>query len=701
MASGTINGSVTQNSDVFSFYIAWSSTVQGSTTAQKAQNNTSLVSATIYIKTTNTSQVFNASGITLTINGQENELTSKAVTFSSNPFVVYQVNNVSVPHTVTGSKSISISASIVSTTSTTNLTPGRCSASGTVTLDTINRASTFYLSPSSSTGSPIICDGENPITATITRYSDSFTHTVVFAFGSASTTKTGVGTSTNYTPPTTWLEQIPNSISGRGKVTVTTKSGSTTIGSNVAYFYLTPRPYTVSCSVSTITGRNLWNGSTFGNSGVAVQGYSSGSYTVSGSSQYYAKINGYSSTINGSTYNTASVTTGIFTSYGSVTASATVTDSRGKPSDTATSPALTVYQYGQPYFNTSTFYRCNQDGTQNASGTFARGTISGGWYTVNNTNSATLTYSVDGGTPVSVSISNGSFNVNTGIVSAEGTTTHTIVYTLQDEIGTATSRASVTKSSSVDAINTLMTFNGNDGITFGSAEPLDGFNVKFDKTVIGGTKIGIGGDPPKTTDQINIGSENINTWMASPKITIGQSTASSININGRKVTIGVGGLLSDSDPQGVFIYGTVYPWSGSTHNLGGWNRRWKSVYVDYINGYGVTEWANLATTSAFTEYNAGSSPRYKSFGATVSIEGVLKPTSSFTSSSTGIAMTEALPSGFRPPFDIVTVCQGSGMNRWTLRLRTDGILYCERYGITDYAVVPDTAWLPFNVTYLV
>lgn len=127
-----------------------------------------------------------------------------------------------------------------------------------------------------------------------------------------------------------------------------------------------------------------------------------------------------------------------------------------------------------------------------------------------------------------------------------------------------------------------------------------------------------------------------------------------------------------------------------------------SIITSDINGDSCVDWYMLDVTAEFTPYTEDSTPRCRKVGAVVNVQGVLKPTTSFTSSSTGVAMTASgLPEGFSPKFDIVTVCQGTGMNRWALRIRSDGILYMERYGGTSYATVPDTAWLPFNVTYFV
>lgn len=113
------------------------------------------------------------------------------------------------------------------------------------------------------------------------------------------------------------------------------------------------------------------------------------------------------------------------------------------------------------------------------------------------------------------------------------------------------------------------------------------------------------------------------------------------------------------------------------------------------------QWVNLALSSSFVNYNglAENAPKYKVNGNLVTIHGCVSPKTAYTSSATGVAITAALPAAYRPPYEIVTVCSGTGMNRWVLRIRTDGILYHERYGGTSYASVPTNAWCPFCITY--
>lgn len=105
---------------------------------------------------------------------------------------------------------------------------GDASASGSLTLDRIPR-----------TSSVTCTDGniESSVSININRASDSFTHTLRYAFGSLSgTIATGVGTSYGWTLPTSFYAQIPNSKSGTGTIYCDTYSGSTLIGTSSCNF---------------------------------------------------------------------------------------------------------------------------------------------------------------------------------------------------------------------------------------------------------------------------------------------------------------------------------------------------------------------------------------------------------------------------------------------------------------------------------
>ena len=140
--SGTVDGKVTQLSSYFSFYFTWSAT-------QSESGNYSDVTVTTYWKTNNIYQDFDTVGkrnSSITINGETSSQEKvHAVYWSSvgNPYAI-QTAKTRVYHNDDGSKSITISVRANGHASgygpSSNLyESGDCTASATITLDTIPR----------------------------------------------------------------------------------------------------------------------------------------------------------------------------------------------------------------------------------------------------------------------------------------------------------------------------------------------------------------------------------------------------------------------------------------------------------------------------------------------------------------------------------------------------------------------------------
>ena len=178
--SGTINGRVTLNSRFMSFYITWSAT-------QNVEGNYSDVTVTSYWKTNNTGWGFDTEGsraASITINGNTTSISKRFDSTNGtgtgwkqgNPWAIQTVTE-RVYHNSDGSKSISISARANGHAasygpSNSSESSGDCTASGTISLDTIPRASKV-----SATNSDI----GSTSTITVSRYSTSFKHTVSFS----------------------------------------------------------------------------------------------------------------------------------------------------------------------------------------------------------------------------------------------------------------------------------------------------------------------------------------------------------------------------------------------------------------------------------------------------------------------------------------------------------------------------------------
>lgn len=98
-------------------------------------------------------------------------------------------------------------------------------------------------------------------------------------------------------------------------------------------------------------------------------------------------------------------------------------------------------------------------------------------------------------------------------------------------------------------------------------------------------------------------------------------------------------------------------------------------------------------------YNSERTPYVQKYGKIVNVVGAVSPKTQV--SAGGMWNIGTVPDGYRPTQDTTMLCQGSGQNVWMLTVRPNGLVFGERYRAgTTNNVVPTTAWLTFNVTYV-
>ena len=244
-----------------------------------------------------------------------------------------------ISHNADGTKTLPISC----TFNPNNGLHGTITVSASLSLTTIPRSSSVSVSAGVIGSS---------VTININRQSSSFKHTVRYAWADKSgTIATNVDTSTTWTIPLDFANDIPNSASGTGTVFVDTYSGSTKTGTQSTTFTASVpanvKPTFTGVSLSDLNGaaQNLIpSGNTFiqviSNIKVAFNG-AVGSY---GSSiiGYYAEIVGknQSTSSNGGSL-------GIMNYHGTIKIRASVSDSRGRWSDTK-EVSVTVLEYFAP-----------------------------------------------------------------------------------------------------------------------------------------------------------------------------------------------------------------------------------------------------------------------------------------------------------------------------------------------------------------
>ena len=307
-------------------------------------------------------------------------------------------------------------------------------------------------------------------TLTVTRKATSFTQTIC--------TKS-TDTSPDWIPPLSLANQNTTGTSVSVTFTITTYSGSTNVGSNTKTISCAiPASVKPTCTVaiSDPTGYSS-------KYGAYVKGYSKFKVTVTPTLAYNSAIASYKTTANGSTYTSASFTTGVLKSSGTLTVSATVTDKRGRAS-AASKVTANVLNYTPPVISKLTVGRCEADGTANDQG--ANIIVSYG-YSISSLNdknvaSATLKYKkssdADYTTPEDfVATTDGSY-----IFAADTGSSYDILFTVTDDLETAT------KTTSASTAFTIMHWNASGyGMAIGKISELDGvFDVGMQTRLLGG-----------------------------------------------------------------------------------------------------------------------------------------------------------------------------------------------------------------------
>ena len=201
---------------------------------------------------------------------------------------------------------------------------------------------------------------------------ERYTHRVTYALGSASGTVVQETTQREltWTPPLELARQLPQSVAGTMRLTVTTYDGDTTMGSSVTecrvYVPDTVRP-TAALTVMPVNDNAVleqW--------GVFVKGMTRLRWQVTAQGAYGSSIDGCSVScggVGGSGLN--GVSAGAVSVSGEVTAAAMVKDSRGR-SVSVEAGAVTVYEYSGPTMTRPAVCRCDADGTACSDGGYVK-----------------------------------------------------------------------------------------------------------------------------------------------------------------------------------------------------------------------------------------------------------------------------------------------------------------------------------------
>lgn len=459
--SGTIQKAIRTG---YRMQIAWS------VDSQSVADNTSKVTAKVQLVSTGASYTINSSASkagNLTINGTKYTFNFTA-SLSGNQTKTIYTKTVSIKHKEDGTKNCSFSSTIRVNVTLSGTYYGDITASGTGTFNTIARATIPAVSASS-------IDMGQSITVNMPRAAASFTHTLTYAFGDTSgTIGSGLGTSKAWTVPLSLASQIPSGTSGTCTITCKTYSGNTLVGTKAVSF-TAKVPASVKPTIESVavadTMTAIYN--KFGN---MVQGKSKPKLTITAGGSYGSTIKTYKTIFEGKNYSGATPTTAVTSGSGTVSASITVTDSRGR---TATAnKTWSVAAYKAPLISILSAARCNSDGTENYEGLNAKISAAFSIASVNskNNNSYKLEYKIKAGTAWETLTAGNSYSYS------ETTVTGTIFgadsafdlrLSITDYFGT------VSRTIEIPTAFTLIDYNANGrAVAFGKVSSI-GYGVEF------------------------------------------------------------------------------------------------------------------------------------------------------------------------------------------------------------------------------
>ncbi|MCG9909129.1 DUF859 family phage minor structural protein [Streptococcus suis] len=308
--------------------------------AQNIAANTTVVNWRITVSRTGAYLTRNEQGdstLSLDLNGGRVHTSNPRWRTSGEEFLMAS-GSTSVGHNADGTKSFPFSA----TFNPNNGLHGVITVSGNIGLATIPRSS----SVSVSTGTI-----GSALTININRQSSSFKHTVRYHWGNKQgTIASNVDTSTTWTIPLDFANDIPNTTSGTGTIFVDTYSGSTKTGTQqVAFIANVPASMKPTFSGVTLTdtngaARSLLSGNNF------LQIISDIQVGFNGAvGSYGSTIAGYRAEIVNRNLSTNSNggRLGMMNFNGSATIRASVVDSRGRWSDTR-DVTINVIEYFAP-----------------------------------------------------------------------------------------------------------------------------------------------------------------------------------------------------------------------------------------------------------------------------------------------------------------------------------------------------------------
>lgn len=206
------------------------------------------------------------------------------------------------------------------------------------------------------------------LTLTVTRYNNTYTHTIAYSCAGYTglIVSNSSATSISWLPPLSLMNGIPSANSATCTLMITTFSGATQIGARSTNITLSV-PASVAPTPSIAIVDDTGYASTYG---AYVQGKSKLRITVTNGTQYSALAVSRTTTVNGESYTQQTFVTQEIVESGSQNVETTIKDTRGK-TGTATATFLAL-AYAAPEFTAFEVQRCDSGGTPDDTGGYFR-----------------------------------------------------------------------------------------------------------------------------------------------------------------------------------------------------------------------------------------------------------------------------------------------------------------------------------------
>ena len=415
-------------------------------------NNTSTITVVLYYYGNGVSWSSDSPAGSITIGGTSKSFNHNFTTSTGAQYLGEYSKTVS--HNSSGGGSVDCSAIF-----NTGVSIGTLRTSRTVTLSTIPRASDLALSKTS-----IAADGVDTVVATATKKNSSFTDTLTVSLGSYSKTITS---GTAFTIPKDWINAISGT-SATADVTVTTKNGSTVVGTNTVKLTVNV-PDTIVPAVSSVTVSEAIT-STKSAFGAFVTDISKLNVSVSASGVYGSTIQSVKTVFDNTTYDGTSFQTSAISRSGTLNMVTTVTDSRGR--STSYTKEVTVYPYSVPKIISASSVSDGENTVVTVTGAVSSVTVGS---TAKNTKTLKISYKSSTETEfaneTTVDVSDWSFAVSKTFEIDSRTSTYDFKISLADKISTADPYYTTTGKPVISR------YAGGDGVTLFEEATGKGFRV--------------------------------------------------------------------------------------------------------------------------------------------------------------------------------------------------------------------------------